>query len=157
MSYSDPRSTSGRVTEPATLGNDDYIDPAYAGQDMDGNARDQAADMTAKAQEKASELSGKAQEMGGMAQDKADAGMDKAATGLGQAAEMLRGQGAQHEGAIGSAATRTADTLDTASQYLREKDTDQLMNDIEAFVRQRPVESVLIAAGVGFLLSRVVR
>jgi len=154
----DSPSPATGVTEPVTWQNDDYVDPGLAGDtNLGGKAQDQAAAMVGKAQDRAGELAGKAQEMGGVAQDKADAGMDKAATGLDQAAGMLRSQGSQHEGAIGTAATRTADTLESASHYLREKNTDQLVDDIETFVRKRPVESVLIAAGVGYLLSRVVR
>ena len=68
---------------------------------------------------------------------------------------MLRQQGEGREGAIGTAAATTADTLESASAYLHEKDTDQLMADLEALVRKRPVESVLVAAGVGFVLSKL--
>jgi ElaB/YqjD/DUF883 family membrane-anchored ribosome-binding protein len=99
----------------------------------------------------------KAGELGGKAQDKADQGMDAAASGLGQAANMLRQQGEQRGGGVGNAASKTADTLESASHYLRDKDTDQLMTDLQSFVRQKPVESVLIAAGIGFVLSKIVR
>jgi len=56
-----------------------------------------------------------------------------------------------------AAAAKTADTLDSASQFLQNKDTGQLMDDVEALVRQKPVESLLIAAGIGFVLSKIVR
>jgi len=140
--------------------------------EMSGHAQDKASEVPGKAQDKASEVSGKAQdkasevsdraqdkvsEMSGKAQDKADQGMDAAASGLGQAADKLREQGEHREGAVGNAAAKTADTLDGASQYLKDKDTAQLMDDLEAFVRQRPVESLLIAAGIGIVLSKIVR
>jgi ElaB/YqjD/DUF883 family membrane-anchored ribosome-binding protein len=68
---------------------------------------------------------------------------------------MLREQGGSREGTIGTAATKTADTLEQASTYLQDKDTDQFVTDIEAMVRKRPVESVIVAAGIGYLLSKV--
>jgi ElaB/YqjD/DUF883 family membrane-anchored ribosome-binding protein len=129
--------------------------------EVSGKAQDKASEVSDRAQDKVSEMSGKAQdkasEMSGKAQDKADQGMDAAASGLGQAADKLREQGEHREGAVGNAAAKTADTLDGASQYLKDKDTAQLMDDLEAFVRQRPVESLLIAAGIGIVLSKIVR
>lgn len=113
--------------------------------------------MAQQGQEALGTAKAKADEWTGKAHDKADQGMDAAASGLGSAADTLRQQGEQHGGMAASAASKTADALDSASQYLREKDTDQLLTDLESFVRQKPVESVLIAAGAGFLLAKLVR
>lgn len=155
-----------RLNDPLTwTGNDDlegFDDEPGAGQEQEpsgiaGQAQDKVGDMAGKAQEMGQTAQEKAAEMGQMAQQKADAGMDAAAAGLGQAASMLRQQGEQQEGTIGTAAARAADTLESASGYLRDKDTSQLLDDIEAFVRERPVESVLIAAGIGFVLSKIVK
>jgi ElaB/YqjD/DUF883 family membrane-anchored ribosome-binding protein len=79
-------------------------------------------------------------------------GIDSAAAGLGQVASALRAQG---DGPLGTAATKSAETLDQASSYLQEANTEQLIADIESMVRKRPIESVLVAAGVGYLLSKV--
>lgn len=119
-------------------------------QDKAGEVQDKAKDLASTAQEKAGEVQGKAQ-------DKADQGIDAAASGLGSVADTIRQQGEQRGGSVGSAATRTADTLEHASQYLRDKDSDQLLNDLESLVRQKPVESLLVAAGVGFILSKLFR
>ena len=124
---------------------------------MKDQLSDKAEELGGKAQEMGQQAQGKAADMGHMAQEKADAGMDAAASGLGQAASVLRQQGEQRNDAMGTAASRTAETLESASTYLRDKDTSQLLDDIEAFVRERPVESVLIAAGIGFVLSRIVK
>jgi len=110
--------------------------------------KDKAGQATETAKEKASEVTDQAHTM-------SDKGIDSAATGLGQAASMLRQQGDTREGTIGTAATKTADTLEQASTYLQNKDTDQLITDLEAMVRQRPLESVLVAAGIGFVLSKI--
>ncbi|MBA2468499.1 MAG: CsbD family protein [Chloroflexia bacterium] len=128
-------------------------------QDKAGQAQEKAGEVAGKAQDKAGEVAGKAQqkasEVGEMAHSKADSGLDSAASGLGQAADMLRQQGEQRQGTVGTAAAKTADSLESASSYLREKDTDQLMTDLEALVRQKPVESVLVAVGIGFVLSKI--
>ena len=124
---------------------------------MSGKAQDKASEMSSKASELSDKAQAKADEMSGKAQAKADEGMDKAAEGLGHAADTLRQQGQQRGGTMATAATKTADTLDTASHYLREKDSDQLLNDLESLVRRKPVESMLVAAGVGFVFSKLFR
>lgn len=142
-------------------------DKAGQAKEKAGEAKDKASEVAGKAQEKAgeaknkaSDVAGKAQEMAGEAGEKmhsgSDKGIDAAASGLGQAAGMLRQQGEQREGTVGTAATKTADTLESASSYLQEKDTDQLMSDLESLVRRKPVESVLVAAGIGYVLSKIV-
>jgi len=127
------------------------------GQEMAGQMGDRYNEAADMAKEKGEDARQKAAEMGHMAQDRADQGMDRAAEGLGQAAEKLCEQGEQRGGAMATAATRTADTLDSASHYLRDKDTDQLMSDLESLVRRKPVESLLAAAGIGFVLSKLIR
>lgn len=98
----------------------------------------------------------KTSQMTDQAQQKADQGMDKAATGLDQAADTIRQKANQMGGGTTSTVANTAaNTLDSASQYLREKDTGELLDDLESLVRRKPVESVLVAAGVGFILSKI--
>jgi ElaB/YqjD/DUF883 family membrane-anchored ribosome-binding protein len=166
MTYRDPLYDTGSTsdvdpfgqTSPQGTNDTSAVNPAQQKTDeiasQMGDTYNQAADM---AREKGEEAKQKASEMGHRAQDKADEGMEKAAAGLGQAAEKIRSQGQQHGGTVATAATRTADSLDSASQYLRDKDTDQLLSDLESLVRRKPVESLLAAAGIGFVLSKLVR
>jgi ElaB/YqjD/DUF883 family membrane-anchored ribosome-binding protein len=154
-----------RLDEPVNWSSSEYLEGVQqqaGGEDESptgatSGAQEKAGEMADKAQEMTQTVQEKATEVGQMAQGKADAGMDAAATGLGQAASMLRQQGEQYEGTVGTAADRAAGTLESASSYLQNKDTSQIVDDIEAFVRQRPVESVLIAAGIGFVLSKMVK
>jgi len=119
------------------------------GEQAAQTAKQKTGQMADQAQQKAGQMTDKAQA-------KADQGMDMAASGLDQAADTIRQQGQQMGGGTVSNAVNTAaNTLDSASQYLREKDTDQLLNDLESLVRRKPVESVLVAAGVGFVLSKI--
>lgn len=122
-----------------------------------GMAEEKLGDAKAKGEELAGTGKEKAAEMGGQAQEKADEGLGKAAEGLGTAADRLREQGEQRDGAAGTYATTAADKLEQASGYLREKDTNQLVGDLEELVRRRPMESLIAAAGIGLLLSRIVK
>jgi len=140
-----------------------HTDPWSASQHPESGAADQARsaadDAMGTAQQKGQEAVGTAKQKAGeaahMAHERADQGMHKAAEGMDQAAEMLRQRGNEQGGTMGSVATSAADTLDSASQYLRDKDTDQLLDDLEAYIRKNPTQSLLIAAGVGFVLSKV--
>ncbi|MBA3274357.1 MAG: hypothetical protein H0T72_01080 [Chloroflexia bacterium] len=156
---SNPFPASNDPFAPVGDGNQGSEGMAGKAQEKAGQAQEKAGEVAGKAQDKAGEVTGKAQqkagEVGEQVHSKADSGLDSAASGLGQAADMLRQQGEQRQGTVGTAAAKTADSLESASTYLREKDTDQLMTDLEALVRQKPVESVLVAAGIGFVLSKI--
>ena len=125
------------------------------GQDAMSSAKSRVEDAASGAQDAMSSMKDRMGEAGSQAQDKTDAGMDRAAGEIGKAADALRQRGEGQSGAMGTAATTTADKLDSASAYLREKDTDQLLQDIESLIRRKPVESLLVAAGAGFVLSRI--
>lgn len=101
----------------------------------------------------------KAHQVADQATDAVDQGVDKAAEGLDMAADMLRDKGKQAGPGSGvqSSAAMVADKLDAASGYLRGKDSDQLVADLEALVRRKPTESLLVAAGLGFVLSKILR
>jgi ElaB/YqjD/DUF883 family membrane-anchored ribosome-binding protein len=72
---------------------------------------------------------------------------------------MIRERGEQMGAGsgAGSSAAMVADKLDAASTYLRDKDSAQLIADLERVVREKPTQSLLVAAGVGFLLSKILR
>lgn len=81
----------------------------------------------------------------------ASQGIEGAATGLSKAAELLRGRG---EAAGGVPTDVVADKLDSASRYLH-SGGGQLIGDLEAMVRRNPTQALLVAAGIGFLLSKI--
>ena len=116
-----------------------------------GGAQEQARAAVDTAKQKAGEVAERATAT-------ADAGLDRAAGGLEGLASTVRERGqTTGGGATQQAATKAADALETASGYLREKDTDQLIADLEGLIRRRPVESLLVAAGLGFLVARALR
>lgn len=126
-------------------------------QQMKDTAKDKAQEMSSKAGELGDKAQSKADEMGTKAQKAADQGMDKASEGLDSTADMLRKRGAEQGGTADHIASTVADKLDVASEYLRDKDSDQVLSDLEDLVRRRPLESLLAAAGIGLLLSRIIR
>lgn len=127
------------------------------GQQVKDQATQKGQQAVDQASQKGQQAKQKASQAAGMAEERADQGMDKAASGLDQAADKVRQQGSQQGGSMGTAATKAADTMDSASSYLRSTDTDQIMNDLESMIRRKPTESLLAAAGVGFVLSKIFR
>jgi hypothetical protein len=67
-----------------------------------------------------------------------------------------RGQ-SMEEGQLQSAAMTAADKLESGAEMLRQSDTDQLIAQLENMIRQKPVESLLIAGAAGYLFSKALR
>jgi ElaB/YqjD/DUF883 family membrane-anchored ribosome-binding protein len=107
-----------------------------------GDAVDTVKEQLAGATSRASELAGK--------------GVDSAASGLNKAADKLRDMNATENasGMAGTAVAKAADTLDSASRYLQ-RDAGTWVDDLQSIVRQHPTQSLLVAAGAGFLLSKL--
>jgi ElaB/YqjD/DUF883 family membrane-anchored ribosome-binding protein len=101
------------------------------------------------------------QKMGGLADQatsSADAGIEKAAGGLDTLAGTIRDKSQSLGGGqMESIATTTADKLASGAEMLRGQNSDQLVSELEALVRRKPMESLLVAAGVGFVLSKALR
>ena len=99
----------------------------------------------------------KTSEYGEKAQMKADQGLDKAATAADKAASQLREKAMQQGGKTGEIGTKVADKLETTSDYLQQHDTTEILDDIEKFVRDHPLQAVGAAAFGGFVLARIIR
>lgn len=120
-------------------------------KDKASQVTDQAGSMLSTAKEQASNLTGQASSV-------ADTGMEKAVSGMDSLAGTLRERGeSMGNSQVSSIATTAADKIEAGAEMLRGKDTDQIVTDLEALVRRKPVESVLVAAGIGFVLSKIVR
>jgi ElaB/YqjD/DUF883 family membrane-anchored ribosome-binding protein len=127
-----------------------------------GSPMDQAKETVQSVKEKSDQVidtaSSKASELGDRATEQADAGMEKAASGMDSLAGTLRDRGqSMGEGQLQSAAMTAADKLESGAEKLRQTDTDQLIAQLETFVRQKPVESLVIAAAAGYLFSKALR
>jgi hypothetical protein len=92
-----------------------------------------------------------------------DAGLEKAAGGIDKLVGAIRDRSEEMEGStgatgtVGSMAATAADKLEGASQYLHQTDTDRLIADLESLIRRKPAQSLLVAAGLGFVFAKALR
>jgi ElaB/YqjD/DUF883 family membrane-anchored ribosome-binding protein len=113
--------------------------------------------MQGRAQEMAGTAQEKAAEMGHKAQDQVDKGTDQAASGLQQAADKLRDQTEGSSGMPAQAGVKVADTMETAATYLREHDTEDMVGDLEKYVKAHPTTALAGAVVAGFFIGRMLR
>lgn len=122
-----------------------------------GNLADDTSSqsITDKAKEISSNITDKASEIGDQASDKADAAMSVTGAKMETLAQTVR-QNAP-AGKVGEYATTAANALERGGNYLQASDLSDVQLDIEQIIRRRPVESLLVGLGVGFLLARAMR
>ena len=60
-------------------------------------------------------------------------------------------------GMCGGAASGIANTLESSSAYLQERNLDGLGGDATNLIRRYPLQALLVGLGVGFLVGRIVR
>jgi uncharacterized protein YjbJ (UPF0337 family) len=96
--------------------------------------------------------SAKAQEFGATAAKKAN----EAAPLIGEKIESLATsirEKAPRDSTLGTATTKVAEGLESASYYLKEKRFEYLGEDLQGLVRRYPLQSLLVGFGLGFLLA----
>lgn len=71
------------------------------------------------------------------------------------------GRGMEDAGGVqrraGQVAIRASEALDSSANYLRHHDAGEMRDDLERAIRERPLFSVGMAVGAGFLLARLLR
>jgi len=85
---------------------------------------------------------------------------DQASEAVGSGMKSLGGTIRDHtpkEGVLATAGTAVADTLEGGGRYLEEHKLGEIGDDVTNMIRRNPIPSVLIAAGVGFILARAMR
>lgn len=140
---SSPFGTSGEIDNSSAKAKETMHDGLNKAESAAGEARSQFE-----------EGKGKAKEAAGMARDRADEGMDKAGDTLDKAANVLRQRGEEQSGTMGAAAGTAADAMESAGAFLHDANTGEMMDQMEAYIRANPTQSLLIAAGVGFVLAK---
>jgi hypothetical protein len=88
----------------------------------------------------------------------------QAAEGIHSTAEVLRSVGRELKSKkdvpvapVAQYADRAADEIDRLSLYLRDKDLDQVVVDVERFARQQPATFIGAAFGLGLLAARFLK
>lgn len=124
--------------------------------DEPGSTMDQIKDAVSDTAEKAQ---AKAGEMGRAVQDKLDGSRGPAADKLEGVAATLheKAEGLPGGETAADLAHSAADKVEATAQYVREHGVQDMMGDLENFVRRHPGQSLFAAAAVGFLLGRAFR
>ncbi len=125
-----------------------------------GDMRD-SGDMMDATQQNVSDYAHQGQEMASefqhKANEQAEMGRERAAGTMGRAATQLREKAAHQGGKTGEFGTRVADKLESTSDYLEQHDTGEILDDIEKYVKEHPLQAVGAAAIGGFVLARILR
>lgn len=132
---------------------------AGEGQSLPDQAKNQMREVTHQAKEKAGTLAEQAKTQ---VKSQLTSQKDRAAEGLGGMAEALRQTGDQLKQQetpvpIGQYADRAAEMVDQVAGYLRTKDIDQIVGQVEDLARQRPAVFLGSAFVLGFMATRFLR
>ena len=87
----------------------------------------------------------------------ADAGVGKAADGFGAAAEKMRDRADQDDGLRSTLETKAADAMEKTAGYLKDRDSNELVKDLEEFVKAHPIQAALGALAAGYFLGKIAR
>ncbi|MEQ1759668.1 MAG: hypothetical protein ABL986_15225 [Vicinamibacterales bacterium] len=88
--------------------------------------------------------------------DRLDQTRDTAATGLGKAASALRSAADRIPAKpLASTAHTTANSLDSAADYVRSRDASGMMSDVHGMVKRNPGSALVIAAAFGFVVAKL--
>jgi hypothetical protein len=93
-------------------------------------------------------MSVKAREFGATAAKKAN----EAAPVIGEKMKSLASVIREKAPRLATSASKVADGLESASNYLQEKKFEHLGEDFKGLVRRYPLRSLLLGLGLGFLL-----
>ncbi|MBA4048680.1 MAG: hypothetical protein C0476_09090 [Sphingomonas sp.] len=128
--------------EPMPIG-----DPTSDTAQASGTARKSAGDFARQAADKARELAADGK-------DRAGSALDEVARMMGSAADTVDEKlGADY----GKYARSAADGIASFSDGLKAKEIDDLLNDVQGFVRKSPAIAIGVAAAVGFVVARLVK
>lgn len=97
-------------------------------------------------------------EFGSATADKFEQNRVAMASGLEGAAESLHERADQLPGGpkVANLAHTAADKLNTTADFVRQHDLNRMMSDVEDVVKRNPGPSLLVAAGLGFLVARAI-
>jgi len=68
---------------------------------------------------------------------------------------MLKDQAG--DGTAGAVADKAAAGMERTAQYLRDRGTAEMWDDVEAYVRVHPVQGIAGAVAAGFIVGRILR
>jgi ElaB/YqjD/DUF883 family membrane-anchored ribosome-binding protein len=135
------------------------FDRKFTGED-EGNLKNKVEDKLEEGREKMHEAVDSGRER---MNDAVDSGRNRLAGQLETIGDRLeeRGRDMENAGGVqrraGHVAVRASEALDSSADYLRSHDAGEMRDDLERAIRERPLFSVGMAVGAGFLLARLLR
>lgn len=128
------------------------------GDTLNAPAAAEGGSATNKLREEASKLGSQAAER---ARALAGEGKEKATGALDEVASMMKSAANDVDARLGENygkyARSAADGIANFAESLRGKEVDDLVADVTAFVRKSPAVAVGVAAGLGFVLARLIK
>jgi len=134
---------------------------------------DQPQNLKERARTAFGNAGGKLADVGSTVRERAGNAKEKLANALETGAERLRERGQssgtlagataegstalQSDGKIAQVSDRVAGGMEKSAEWLREADIDSIKSGIENQVKEHPGRTLLIAAGLGYLLGRAFR
>ncbi|HLW66201.1 MAG TPA: hypothetical protein VKS79_12890 [Gemmataceae bacterium] len=119
-------------------------------------ASETASKVGDRAQEMASSAMHKAKDVAGKAEERTDKALGNVGSGMQSLAGTIR-EKAPHEGFLGTASSRVAETLDSGGRYLQEQGISGLADDLTDVIRRNPIPAIFVGVACGFLLARAFR
>jgi hypothetical protein len=137
---------------------------ASSGASSEGVA-DRAKDLAGNAQEKLADVSSSVRDRAGDAKnslaDMLATGAERlrSRTGVSGTAELsgVGGATASTDGRLSQVGERVAGGMESTADWLRDADIDSLRTGVEKQVKEHPGRTLLIAAGLGYLLGKAFR
>jgi len=156
--------TSQQAKSAVSSGVDKVKDAVQTGadktKDMAHTAIDKARELAATGADKVKDAAHagyeKAKDLASSAGKMAENASSTVGSGIESFAHTIR-ENAPHEGMLGSAASTVANTLEQGGRYLREEGLSGIADDMTNTIRRNPIQSILVAVAVGFLLARATR
>jgi ElaB/YqjD/DUF883 family membrane-anchored ribosome-binding protein len=151
------RETVGNVADRAKDTGAHMADMAKetAGQMVD-KTKQMAGNLAGKAKDVTSTVAHKAEDLAKTAGQKADDATAYVGSGIRSAADTVRAKG-PHDGMLGTATSSTAGALESTGRYLEEEKLSGMAGDVNQLIRKNPIPALFVAAGIGFLLGRMLR
>jgi hypothetical protein len=159
--------STGSTASTGSIGSS--TDDASATTPQGGGITDRARDLAGSAQERLADVGSTVRERAGTMKDSlADAletGADKLrarAGGQSQDGALAGATGSASvaltsDGRVAQVSNRVAGGMDATADWLREADLEGLRGSIEQQVKEHPGRSLLIAAGLGYLIGKALR
>jgi ElaB/YqjD/DUF883 family membrane-anchored ribosome-binding protein len=151
------------IPERAAAAADDAVraveSEAHAAQDAIRAVGEDLRDGASSVRAQASRLADQAIDQARSAATEGKSRAAEALTGVASAAREAAGKLGENPNAapVGKVANQAADAIERFAGTLRDRDVDQLVDDVVGFVKRNPAVAVGAAVAVGFAIARMLR